>query len=87
MPAPPDRPAAALDAAGWLDVHYEACRPEYEALLRAVGLQPGWRVLDAGCGGGSYLPLLAALVGPAGRVDAVDLAPDNVAAVRARLGA
>ncbi len=86
MPEQQGERAAALDGAVWLDVHYEAGRPEYEALLRAVGLQPGWRVLDAGCGGGSYLPLLTELVGPAGRVDAVDLAPDNVAAVRARLG-
>ncbi len=42
-------------------------------------------MLDAGCGGGNFLPLLAQLVGPQGTVAAVDLAPDNVAAVRARL--
>ncbi|HEY7908831.1 MAG TPA: hypothetical protein VIC60_08140, partial [Thermomicrobiales bacterium] len=41
----------------WLDVHFEASRPEYEAMLRSVGLQPGWHVLDAGSGSGSYLPL------------------------------
>jgi predicted methyltransferase len=54
--------------AGFLDAHFEACRPEYEAMLRSVGLQPGWTVLDAACGGGSYLPLLAETVG-AGRID------------------
>src|SRR5689334_666040 len=42
----------ALASAGWLDAHYETCRLEYEALLRSVGIEPGWRVLDAGCGGG-----------------------------------
>ena len=49
-------------AGGFLDTHFEACRPEYEAMIRSVGLQPGWRVLDAACGGGSYLPLISALV-------------------------
>ena len=75
----------ALTSAAWLDVHFEACRPEYEAMLRSVGLRPGWRVLDAGCGSGSYLPLLAEAVGPAGAIAALDLAPDNVAAVGRRV--
>src|SRR4051794_24406341 len=68
-------------SAAFLDVHFEACRPEYEAMLRSVGLQPGWRVLDAGCGGGSYLPLIAEAVGPGGAIAALDLAPETVAIV------
>lgn len=67
--------------AAWLDVHFEACRPEYEAMLRSVGIQPGWRVLDAGCGGGAFLALLAALVGPTGAIASLDVAPDNVATI------
>ena len=59
-------------------------RPEHEAILRSVGVQPGWHVLDAGCGTGPHLPLLADLVGPAGRLTAVDLTPENVAAAEAR---
>jgi SAM-dependent methyltransferase len=74
-----------LTGADWLDVHFEACRPEYEAMLRAVGIQPGWHVLDAGCGGRSYLPLLAATVGPAGRIASIDLAEDNIATVQQRV--
>jgi len=70
-----------MSGAAWLDVHFEACRPEYEASLRSVGIQPGWRVLDAGCGSGSYLPLLAELVEPTGALIALDLAEDNVATV------
>lgn len=69
----------------WLDAHFEAARPEYEAMLRSVGIQAGWRVLDAGCGVGSLLPLLAELVGPTGEVAALDLAPENVAVVKRRL--
>jgi ubiquinone/menaquinone biosynthesis C-methylase UbiE len=78
--------AGHLFAAGdWLDVHFEAARPEYEAILHSVGLQPGWHVLDAGCGGGSFLPLIAAEVGPTGQITALDLAPENITAVEARL--
>ena len=72
-------------AGDWLDVHFEAERPVYEAQLRAVGIQPGWHVLDAGCGSGSFLPWLADLVGPTGSLFAIDLAPDNVALVEQRL--
>ncbi len=74
----------ALSGAGWLDVHFEACRPEYEEMLRFVGVPPGARALDAGCGSGGYLSLLAEIVGPAGSVYALDLAPENVALVEER---
>ena len=74
-----------LAGADWLDAHFEACRPEYEAMLRSVGIESGWRVLDAACGVGSFLPLLAELVGPTGEVAALDLAPENIAVVQQRL--
>src|SRR4051812_16808530 len=72
---------------GWLDDHFAMARPEYEAQLRAVGIQPGWRVLDAGSGGGGYLPWLADLVGPTGAIVALDLTPENVAALERRVAA
>jgi ubiquinone/menaquinone biosynthesis C-methylase UbiE len=75
----------ALAGVDWLDVHFEAERPEYEALLRSVGLRPGWHVLDAGSGAGGFLPLIAAEVGPTGRITALDLAPESVAAVARRI--
>jgi arsenite methyltransferase len=68
-------------AASWLDAHFEAARAEYEEALRFVGIQPGWSVLDAGCGAGGYVPLLCELVGTTGRVSALDLAPENIAHV------
>ena len=71
----------------FIDAHFEACRPEYEAMLRSVGLQPGWRVLDAACGAGSFLPLMTTLVGPSGSVSVFDLAPDTIATVEARIAA
>src|SRR3954466_13419170 len=75
----------AWTGSGWLALHFEVSRPAYEAQLRAVGLQPGWHVLDAACGSGSFLPWLAELVGPDGRLAALDLAPDNVATTEGRL--
>jgi arsenite methyltransferase len=71
-------------SAGWLDAHFELARPEYEEGLRWVGVRPGWRVLDAGCGGGGFLPLLCGQVGPAGLVTALDLAPENITRVEDR---
>jgi ubiquinone/menaquinone biosynthesis C-methylase UbiE len=65
--------------ASFLDGHFESCRPEYEEMLRSVGLQRGWRVLDAACGSGSFLPLIAEQVGPDGSIAAFDIAPENVA--------
>lgn len=68
-------------APAWLDVHFQACQPEYEAMLRSAGIRRDWRILDAGCGAGSFLPLMADLVGPHGRIDAVDLTRENIARV------
>ncbi|HEY8597621.1 MAG TPA: class I SAM-dependent methyltransferase [Thermomicrobiales bacterium] len=79
------RDATALDDAEWLDTHFAACQPEYEAQLRAVGIKQGWHVLDAGCGGGSHLPLLAELVGPSGKIAAFDLEQANLDAALALL--
>lgn len=71
----------------YLDGHFSAAQPEYESMLRAVGIGAGVHVLDGGCGSGSYLPLLAELVGPKGRVSALDLAPESVAGINARFAA
>lgn len=76
-----------LTTVAWTDARFESNRPEYVAQVRAVGIQPGWRVLDAGCAGGAFLPYLAELVGPDGRLEAFDLAPENIAAVVERVAA
>lgn len=76
-----------LTSVAWIDARFASNRPEYEAQVRLVGIQPGWRVLDAGCAGGPFLPQLAELVGPGGSLVAFDLAPENVAAVVERIAA
>lgn len=75
------------DYAAYLDRHAAAARPEYQAMLHAVGLAPGWQVLDAGCGGGSFLADIAAHVGPTGSIHALDLDPDNVTVAMERAAA
>jgi ubiquinone/menaquinone biosynthesis C-methylase UbiE len=44
-------------------------------VLQEVELLPGFRVLDYGCGPGTYVPHVALEVGEAGRVYALDLHP------------
>lgn len=50
--------------------------------LDALGLEPGGRVADLGCGTGGFLPLLAERVGPTGRVIGVDRDPRLLVAAR-----
>jgi SAM-dependent methyltransferase len=60
-------------------------RPLATALER-LGLQPGWRCVDVGAGGGDVSVALAAMVGRHGRIYAVDRDPaarDAVAAAAA----
>ena len=66
-------------------------RPEAEALLDQAGLRPGQSAIDLGCGPSGLLDLLAAAVGPSGRVVGLDADPVHVAAAarfaaEARLG-
>lgn len=75
----------ALADTEWQDNHYGAMQPEYEEMLRWVGIQPGWKVLDAACGAGGFLPLMTELVGPTGEVHAIDLDPQVVDVVNDRI--
>jgi len=44
-------------------------------ILKEVGIDPGFHVLDYGCGPGSYIIPLTELVGKSGKVYAVDIHP------------
>ena len=65
-----------LTDASQLDNHYRLAQPEYDACMAKVGIQPGWHVLDAGCGNGVFIAHIADAVGATGRVTAVDHAPE-----------
>ncbi|MGZ3303340.1 MAG: methyltransferase domain-containing protein [Isosphaeraceae bacterium] len=49
--------------------------------------QPGWNVLDVGCGCGLDSQMAALYVGPTGRVRGVDLSPEMLAVARTGLDA
>lgn len=54
------------------------------SILCEAGIQPGFRVLDFGCGPGSFSIAAAELVGGSGRVYAVDVDPLALQRVRSR---
>jgi ubiquinone/menaquinone biosynthesis C-methylase UbiE len=75
--------------------HYRDLAPDYDRSTRlidrvrrraiaALALQPNETVLDAGCGTGWCLPMLASAVGPGGRVIGFDPSPDMLAQARLR---
>ena len=61
-------------AADW-DTRFPDDGPAYRAAASELGLRPGGRVLDAGCGTGRALPALREAVGPSGSVLGIDLTP------------
>jgi SAM-dependent methyltransferase len=65
-----------------LDVLAAVMAPHTTALLDAVGVAPGARCLDVGCGGGHVALELARRAGPGGAVLAVDRDPEVLALAR-----
>jgi len=49
-------------------------RPRMD-ILREVGIEPGFHVLDYGCGPGGYVTAAAELVGESGKIYALDIHP------------
>ncbi|MFN8444658.1 MAG: class I SAM-dependent methyltransferase [Caldilineaceae bacterium] len=68
-----------------LNNHYRLAKAEYDACIAVVGIQQSWRVLDAGCGNGVFLPHLLQLVGETGSVVALDHAPENLELAQRRI--
>lgn len=75
------------EGADWLD------RPEREAeeapnlLVRALKLRPGMTVADIGAGSGYFSFKMAPLVGPKGKVKAVDIQPEMLDIIRSKADA
>lgn len=68
-------------AADW-DRKFPEDGPAFTAAVGDLGVGPGGRVLDAGCGTGRALTPLRAAVGPSGTVLGVDLTERMLAAAR-----
>jgi ubiquinone/menaquinone biosynthesis C-methylase UbiE len=68
-----------------VEAHFKACEVQYRAALEQADIRAGWRVLDAGCGSGAFLPWLADLVGSRGHVTAIDLAEENASLAAERM--
>jgi len=72
-----------------LDLRNDVYRRPLQTAIGRLGLGPGWRCADVGAGGGDVTVALAALVGPKGRVYAIDIDParrDEVAEAAAAAG-
>ncbi|MBW2334380.1 MAG: class I SAM-dependent methyltransferase [Deltaproteobacteria bacterium] len=51
-------------------------------ILKEVGIEPGFHVLDYGCGSGSYITATAELVSKSGKIYALDIHPLAIQRVR-----
>lgn len=73
----------ARDYARKLQLFNAFAAPELRQAIATLHLEPGMRILDAGCGTGEALEWLADAVGAQGLVVGLDLASAHVAAARA----
>jgi demethylmenaquinone methyltransferase/2-methoxy-6-polyprenyl-1,4-benzoquinol methylase len=91
MPRPPDEIVSALSvqryrsrAAGY-DATCGPTMPIRERAIALLGLRPGQRVLDVGCGTGVSLPLLREAVGDSGHVHGFDQSPEMLQIAQQRV--
>ena len=66
-----------------LRVQARVWEPEVEVMLEMIGVAPGWRCIDLGCGAMGILGPLSRRVGPKGEVTGVDMDAKQLAAARA----
>lgn len=51
-------------------------------ILEEAGIKPGFKILDYGCGSGSYIRDASEMVGPSGKIYALDINPVAIEMVR-----
>jgi ubiquinone/menaquinone biosynthesis C-methylase UbiE len=70
--------------APWLVRESREREEDCKTMLKALNIKPGQVVCDMGCGNGFYSLKLAKLVGPAGKVLAVDIQPEMLHLLKER---
>lgn len=78
-------PTMSYWGAAWLDRPERDAEEDATRLHEALGLRPGQTACDVGAGSGYHTLRLAQAVGPRGRVLAVDLQPQMLERLRARV--
>lgn len=72
------------EGAPWLVRESRQREEDCKRLLEEIKVKPGQTVCDLGCGNGFYTLKLAELVGPQGKVYAVDIQPEMLKMLRGR---
>ena len=72
-------------AADWLERPERIKEERTDKLLKALPIQPGMTVVDLGAGSGYFSFPLAKLVGPNGKILAVDIQKEMLALIRERM--
>lgn len=73
-----------LNAVEWLVTHHRSKAPEREQMIRDLQLKPGSLVVDAGCGPGLWIPLLASAIGPKGNIIGIDISTEALVTAQRR---
>lgn len=73
-----------LNAIEWLETHHRGKLREREKMIRDLHLNPGSRIVDAGCGPGLWTPLLARAIGPHGHIMGIDLSAEALVTAQQR---
>jgi len=69
----------------FLDSDYRRTLQPPDQIVTRSGAKPGMKVLEIGCGSGAYTPFFARAVGPEGTVAALDIQPEMLAQIAAKL--
>src|SRR6266446_6892538 len=73
-----------LNAIEWLERHHLSKATEREQMIRDIQLKRGSYVVDAGCGPGLWMPLLARATGLQGRILGVDISAESLVTANRR---
>lgn len=73
-----------LNSIEWLETHHRSKSVERERMIRELRLKRGSLVIDAGCGPGLWIPLLARSIGKQGRIIGVDLSKEALVTAQRR---